>query len=557
MTKRKVTLLITLMAVAIVGIMALQLVWMRNALQVRNELFDRSVNEALNRTSDRLETLSDVFMVHDIVAPPPPPPPVPFNPDRKGKGFSHVNRTNHIAYSSDSLHRFEYSSDNWNGKIKNRIKIVSGDKPDSITKKLNIEIEEADSLLTNWEDKIEHKITVMYGNSTEQFNCDSIEINVQPDLKNKIGKKVQRLKNVAGQMIYETWDWNGKYTPDTASLRSVLTDELMSMDIPIGYEFAVVGADGIHVKTSNADSDKLLNSEYTTRLYPNNIFDNNEDLKVYFPGRRAFMLKTLLIPASLSLLFCSIIMIAFGLSIYYILKQKKVSEMKSDFINNMTHEFKTPLATISVAADTIINPKIISDPERIIHFMGIIKKENQRMNQQVETILQIARVDKKDFEFQFKTVDIHEIIERAVQGMALQIESRNGNVTIEKGAANPMVTTDPVHTLSMMNNLLDNANKYSESDPEIEIKTRNSERGVWISVSDNGIGMSKQVQHKIFEKFYREATGNVHNVKGFGLGLSYVKAVVDANRGEVRVTSELGKGSTFEVFLPFMWENNK
>jgi two-component system phosphate regulon sensor histidine kinase PhoR len=547
------------MAIAIVGIMTLQLVWMRNALQVRNELFDRSVNEALIRTSDKLEKLSDVFTVHDIVAPPMPPlpPPIPFNHPQPGMGISHVNTTNQISYRSDSISRYESSSDKRNGRIRNHIKIISNDEPDSITKKLNIEVVEADSLLTNWEDKIEHKITVMYGNPSVDFNCDSMKINIQHDLKNKIGKKVQRLKNVAGQMVYETWAWDGGFTPDSASLRSILTEELLSRDIPIGFEFAVIGTEGIKMKTTKADSLKLLNSEYKTRMYPNAIFNNNETLSVYFPERKAFIVKTLLMPAILSLLFCTVIMVTFGLSIYYILNQKKISEMKSDFINNMTHEFKTPLATISVAADTILNPKIIADPEKISHFTGIIKKENQRMNQQVESILQIARLDKKDFEFQFKIVDIHELIDKAVQGMSLQVENRNGIIRVEEGAANPMVTTDPVHTLSMLNNLLDNANKYSESDPDIEIKTRNSDKGVWISVSDKGIGMSKQVQHKIFEKFYRETTGNVHNVKGFGLGLSYVKAVVDANKGELKVTSELGKGSTFEVFLPFTFENSK
>jgi two-component system phosphate regulon sensor histidine kinase PhoR len=217
----------------------------------------------------------------------------------------------------------------------------------------------------------------------------------------------------------------------------------------------------------------------------------------------------------------------------------------------MTHEFKTPLATISVATDSMVNPKVIGNPDQIANYASIIRKENLRMNKQVETILQIASLDRKDFDFKFCTTDIHELIEKAVQGIIFQIENRNGYINIEKQASNPMVTADPVHALNMLNNLLDNANKYSPEIPEITVSTRNSDRGVWISVSDKGIGMSKQVQGKVFEKFYREATGNIHNVKGFGLGLSYVKAVVDANRGEVRVSSEPGKGSTFEVFLPF------
>jgi len=544
MTKRKVTILIVLMAVALVGIMALQLIWMRNALQVRNELFDRSVDEALNRTTNRMERLSDVFMVHDIVAPPPPPPPMALNNarmyDRK-MGF----RPDHVPYRTDSIRRYEYEATTRNGKTRNHLKIHSANSKDSISQEINVEVVQADSLINNWEDQIEHQITIMYGKG------DTTRSDRQPDLKKKIGRKVERLKNVAGQMVSETWAWDHANLSDTASVRSVLSEELRSRNIPIGYEFAIVGDRGIKIKTAGADSVKVTRSKYSTPLFPNAIFNNDEMLSIYFPERKAFILNTLLLPMVLSLLFCAVIMVTFGLSLYYILNQKKVSEMKSDFINNMTHEFKTPLATISVAADTITNSKIINDPEKITHFMGIIKKENQRLNQHVETILRTARLDKKEFEFQFSIVDTHSLIDKAIQGISLQIENREGSIRFEKGALNPMVTTDPAHALSMLNNLLDNANKYSQEEPEIEVKTRNSDRGVWISVSDKGIGMSKQVQHKIFEKFYRETTGNIHNVKGFGLGLSYVKAVIDANKGEVRVTSEPGKGSTFEVFLPF------
>ena len=160
-------------------------------------------------------------------------------------------------------------------------------------------------------------------------------------------------------------------------------------------------------------------------------------------------------------------------------------------------------------------------------------------------------MDRKDFDFNFTVQNVHELIDKAVQTIGIQVESRGGKVKTNLKATNPVVTTDATHTLNLMNNLLDNANKYSTGSPQIMVETTNSDRGVWISVSDKGIGMSKQVQQKIFEKFYRETSGNIHNVKGFGLGLSYVKAVVEANKGEVRVTSEPGKGSTFEVFIPF------
>jgi two-component system phosphate regulon sensor histidine kinase PhoR len=255
-----------------------------------------------------------------------------------------------------------------------------------------------------------------------------------------------------------------------------------------------------------------------------------------------------------SFLFSLIILVTFGLSVFYILRQKKISEMKSDFINNMTHEFKTPIATISVATDSITNEKVMSDPEKIRYFAGMIKKENNRMNRQVEDILTIARLDKKDFEFHWEPVDVHDIISDAVQGIAIQIEKRGGKTELDFKAQNPVITTDKIHGTNIFYNLIDNAVKYSVHPPEIRITTTNKNNGVLISVQDNGIGMSKAVQARIFERFYRQTSGNIHNVKGFGLGLNYVKAVVEANNGSILVQSEPGKGSRFDVFLPFVRE---
>jgi two-component system phosphate regulon sensor histidine kinase PhoR len=220
----------------------------------------------------------------------------------------------------------------------------------------------------------------------------------------------------------------------------------------------------------------------------------------------------------------------------------------------MTHEFKTPIATISVATDSIINDKVVNNPDRIRYFAGMIKKENTRMNRQVEDILTIARLDKKDFEFVWEPVDVHELINDAMQGIILQVEKRGGKMESQLNAANPVITTDKIHGTNIIYNLLDNAIKYSVDAPEIKITTANKSNGVLVSVEDNGIGMTKGVQSKIFERFYRQTTGNVHNVKGFGLGLSYVKAVLEANHGEISVHSEPGKGSRFDVFLPFVRE---
>jgi two-component system phosphate regulon sensor histidine kinase PhoR len=229
--------------------------------------------------------------------------------------------------------------------------------------------------------------------------------------------------------------------------------------------------------------------------------------------------------------------------------------MKSDFLNNMTHEFKTPIATISLAADTIINPKVIKDESSIRHFVGMIKKENSRMNKKVETILQIASLDKKEIAFKYESLSLHSIIERAVDTIEIHLHQRNGKLQLLLDASNPMIYGDQEHLLNLVNNLLDNAIKYSPEEPDITVSTINTDGGIIMSVQDKGIGMSKSVQNKIFERFYRQSSGNVHDVKGFGLGLNYVREIIEAHKGSVNVISEPGKGSRFEIFLPFNWEN--
>jgi two-component system phosphate regulon sensor histidine kinase PhoR len=253
-------------------------------------------------------------------------------------------------------------------------------------------------------------------------------------------------------------------------------------------------------------------------------------------------------------LFLLIIFSTFALSLYFILRQKKTSEMQADFINNMTHEFKTPIATISLAADTIANSKVISDEEKVKHFVGMIKKENSRMNRQVETILQIATLDKHEMDFDFTETDLHEVITQAIDTVEIQVTERGGVIKRQLDAARSIVIGDAEHLRNLVHNLLDNANKYSEKAPEITVRTRDNDSGIFLSVEDKGIGMTKAVQHRVFERFYRETTGNIHNVKGFGLGLNYVKAITDAHGGTITVESEEGHGSTFTVFLPFKGE---
>lgn len=293
----------------------------------------------------------------------------------------------------------------------------------------------------------------------------------------------------------------------------------------------------------------LFNSPYRVALFTQDI-ESPGDLSLYFPNRTRIVLGSVLGMLSLSVVFTAIVLFCFGYTIQVIYRQKQLSEMKTDFINNMTHEFKTPIATISLAADSIANPMILGNPDKIKRFVDIIRQENRRMNSQVERVLQMAMIDKKDFELRVADLNLHELIEQAVSNFSLQVERREGTLNMELQATNPVISGDSTHIASVIHNLLDNANKYSPEKPEITISTRTVPIGVEITVTDNGLGISKEVRKHIFDKFYRVHTGNVHDVKGFGLGLSYVKVIMTAHQGLVDVHSELGKGSSFVLTFP-------
>ena len=301
---------------------------------------------------------------------------------------------------------------------------------------------------------------------------------------------------------------------------------------------------------SNVESNKsLYKSDYQTPLFENGDKVSGY-LKVYFPDKGQYLINSVLKNILSSILFTGLILFCFVYTINVIVRQKKVSEMKNDFINNMTHEFKTPIATISLASDSILNSNIIGSKEKIKRFLGIIKQENKRMLSQVEKVLQMAVLDQKDFTLNKTIVNMIEVVNRAATHTRLLVESREGIVRTHIRSDNSNVMADYTHLSNLVHNLLDNAYKYSPEKPEIDVTLEDIAKGVKITVKDNGIGMTAENQKNIFDKFYRVHTGNLHDVKGFGLGLSYVKAIVDAHGGTISVQSELGKGSSFMVFLP-------
>jgi two-component system phosphate regulon sensor histidine kinase PhoR len=300
---------------------------------------------------------------------------------------------------------------------------------------------------------------------------------------------------------------------------------------------------------------EYVNSEDENTAFKVNIFPRERpvpgELRIFFPNKNAIILRSLGKTLLATLFFAGIILVCFAYTLYIIFTQKKLSEMKTDFINNMTHEFKTPIATISLASDSLNNPAVLKSEEKILRFSRIIKQENIRMHKQVEKVLQMALLDKKDFNLKWSSVHLHELIQAAIENISLQVETREGTVKGFLNASEPVVKGDQTHLSNIIHNLLDNANKYSPQKPHITVFTRNVDKGVEIIVKDEGIGMSRDARKFIFDKFYRVPTGNIHNVKGFGLGLTYVKTMVEAHKGKIDVRSEPGKGSSFILFFPF------
>lgn len=253
-----------------------------------------------------------------------------------------------------------------------------------------------------------------------------------------------------------------------------------------------------------------------------------------------------------SVFFTLMIISAFYVTVGALLRQKKLSEIKNDFINNMTHELKTPLATISLAVDALKNEKVVNDREKMSYFSGIIKEENRRMNKHVETILQAALMERDELQLNKKPIHVHALLEQVMQNYSLQLKEKNGRIDLLLNAKSDLIEADEVHFRNLLSNLIDNAVKYSKDQPVIKVCSVSNSRNLVLKFEDNGIGMSKETVRRIFEKFYRAHTGNLHNVKGFGLGLSYVKTIVDAHQGKIRVDSTLGKGSCFTIEIPLM-----
>lgn len=345
--------------------------------------------------------------------------------------------------------------------------------------------------------------------------------------------------------------WDQMNRIPSEEINALIKQELEKNGIDLSYEFAIMSNDWNY--SSIKSPGYVMDVMYSNSFHRPITADNRYFISLYINKPKNYILRRTSWMIGASVLFTVIIISAFAVTVRTVFRQKQLSEIKSDFINNMTHEFKTPLATISLAVDALGNPKVQSRGDQIDYYTGIIREENKRMNKQVEKILQAAQLDTNDLELNLQTVDVHDVITNAAANIMLLIEEKHGTLQQRLAAKKYFIKADEVHFSNIIANLLDNAIKYSKDPTHIQIETSNpGSKTIAIRIKDNGIGMSKETISHIFEKFYRAHTGNLHNVKGFGLGLSYVKSVVDAHQGKIKVDSTPGKGSTFILEFPMI-----
>lgn len=334
-------------------------------------------------------------------------------------------------------------------------------------------------------------------------------------------------------------------------LAQMLQRELEQLGVKTRFEFGVY-SNGLATKVKSEKFRFNKNNTYSVPLFEMQDNTYRYQLLVSFPEKKQFLFSELVGITVLSIVFTLIIIIAYSSALNQLIKQRQISEIKTDFINNMTHEFKTPIATINLALDAIRNPKIIEDQKQVMRYLQMIRDENKRMHFQVENVLRISKLEKRELDIPKEPTNIHDTLEEAIEHVSLIIEDRGGEIRTDFTATRLTVLLNDVHFTNVLVNILDNAIKYTAGIPLIEVRTENVKDFVIISIKDNGIGMSKAAQKRIFEKFYREHTGDIHNVKGHGLGLSYVKRIVDDHNGQVYVESEKGKGSTFIIKIPLI-----
>lgn len=568
MSKSNITLVIVLMSLASFGLMGFQYYWIGNAIRINKERFDQNAQQALSGTIAELEKgeTSDVLLNKLIK-----------DPELKESIFKKIDpielqiNTNR-SYSRPSLVDTLMLSPVPQVSSTFRRMLLSRGLDVSVLSELEnffayMTPEVASSLFTPDEMQIllqEKERQLEYINQKQRFAREQrrpytgivpqfdTEVNLSDDALDKIRKtniKIELMNQAFSELAEGQLAIMERL--DTAQLRRLLKRQLVEQGISEDFELAIKEGEGALIGVGQLNDPQVLIQEgLQAKLFPNDILGNDNFLYVYFPEKSTHVIRQVWLPISSSILFILVIIFCFYYAIRIILKQKVLSDIKNDFINNMTHEFKTPLATVSLAVEALQDPELSNQDTFRNRYLGIIKEENKRLVTQVEKVLQAAALDRNEFNLKLESIHLPAMLQACMDQFTLQVENRGGKLEYNGEMKDPYIVGDVFHLTHLFNNLLDNANKYSPSNPKIRVAVKELGPEVQITLQDQGIGMSKDAAKKIFDKFYRVPTGNVHDVKGFGLGLSYVKTMLEAHHGTIQVQSEPGKGSTFIINLP-------
>ena len=527
MKKNYIYILIGVITTALVGLVAIQIYWIDNAVTLKEEEFKRDVRSALYAVTNKLERIDAVNRIKT-----------------QKKGQLLFNQKMHQLNTS-----FQKEGHDTTAYY----------KKDGITYKASEKQSKDGSLYQKSMQSVSPNGQMGFELSIQSGSGPMIINNGITDTTSSMRQSNQ--SPILNEMLENLFEANRYRTIleriDKHILDSLLKTELMNRDIKAKYQYGVFDYNGNEVIVDSVSNiNKIRQSGFYAQLFPNDVLETPHFLSIFFPNQKGYLLRTMWMMLLTSVLLLITIVWAFTYTIQTIFKQKKLSEVKNDFISNMTHELKTPISTISLACEALTDADISKNEEVHKSYIGMINQENKRLGLLVESVLKSATWDKGDLKLKKEEFDLHEIIDKAIENISIQVKSKSGNINKNLNAFNSKVKADQVHITNLIYNLLDNANKYSPMQPEIEINTKNFKQGILVTVSDKGIGIKKENLSKIFEKFYRVPTGNIHNVKGFGLGLNYVKAIVEKHGGEISVSSDYGKGTTFNIYIPFNHNEN-
>jgi len=518
------------MGLSLIGLLVFQLSWLDDMTSSNQQSFEMRVQDALKRVAEALEKKEAVEVTIDN-----------FHSDFIYKSLSNIDSS-----------RVELIESTFEKKVVEIEDYKTDTSYDKDWASFYFRADTSDGL-KNVAVNLEEDIQPKEGNLVYVSGATDTLMQHKPAYEKQL-KQISKKSEYVQLALHQLFSGTRKLEDrlDIVTLDSLISDNLKENGINLLYEFAVYDElQGETILSNATNTPNIIQSNLKVSLFPNDIINDVSYLYLYFPNQKYYLWSNVWMTLLLSILFISIVVFSFGYAIYTIVRQKKLSEIKNDFINNMTHELKTPISTVALACEALRDPDIQSTEILKDRYLGIIQEENKRLGAQVEKVLQMAVIDRRDFELKKELINLHDLIGYAIDHVKLQLDAKGGAITSNLNAIKNELNADKMHLSHIIINLLDNAIKYSEESPEIMIETNDTSKGVEFKVSDKGIGISKDGLDKIFEKFYRVPTGNVHDVKGFGLGLSYVKNMIEAHGGNINAKSEFKKGSVFTVFIPY------